>query len=366
MICIKLNLILIGIKVLLSQVSSAFIISQQQRTTLENKNVVNKGLSMSFVADGSDYSSTDSDYESEDDGGISNQGSRSAGFRPLAIDEPAIEESPVPSSKNSVNRFIAFYYDKDIDALQRDDIMELHEDHVSCTEDHVMYCRKANLYNETFNYNSMTDVVWSYPLLSTDLQRYVGHAMCLDSMSLEDAQEFLSQEPNIQRLTGGDISKVSFFRWRHLKDHTLRRDMGRFGVPNLLMNIDRTDDAVDGIKAATNTSHIQYLIKSERVIETGPLHIATPDKNDPNSAPVGNLIIFNAMEREEAIEFAENDPSAQAGLYDTMRLHNFNILDISGKFGVQNRYNDDIDEMKEAMDYWGYPVHDTQTPWINS
>ena len=43
---------------------------------------------------------------------------------------------------------------------------------------------------------------------------------------------------------------------------------------------------------------MQCLIQSERVIETGSLHIAKPDKNDPDSAPVGNLITFNAMERE--------------------------------------------------------------------
>ena len=54
---------LIGTKVLLSQVSSAFTISQQQRTTFEKKNVVKKGLSRSFAADPSDYSSTYFDYE---------------------------------------------------------------------------------------------------------------------------------------------------------------------------------------------------------------------------------------------------------------------------------------------------------------
>ena len=96
------------------------------------------------------------------------------------------------------------------------------------------------------------------------------------------------------------------------------------------------------------------------------MYVFTPDKNDTDISLVGNLITFNAMKQEEDIEFAENYASAQDRFHDTMRLHNFNILDISGKFGVQNRYNDDIDEMKEALDYWGYPVHDTQTPWINS
>ena len=51
-------------------------------------------------------------------------------------------------------------------------------------------------------------------------------------------------------------------------------------------------------QTSTNTSHVQHLIKHERVIETDLLHVAAPDENDPDSAPVGNLITFNVMERE--------------------------------------------------------------------
>ena len=195
--CVKLNLILIGIKVLLSQVSSAFIISQQQRTTLEKKNAGKKGSSMSFAADGSKFSSKDSDHESEDDNGTRNQGSRAAGFRPLAMDEPVIEESPVPFSKISANRFIVFYCGVDIGEFQRDSMMESHEDHVSCAEDHAMNLRKAKLHNETFTYDAVTNVVWSFPLSSTDLKRHADHAMCLDAMCLEGVQEFLSREPSM-------------------------------------------------------------------------------------------------------------------------------------------------------------------------
>ena len=96
----------------------------------------------------------------------------------------------------------------------------------------------------------------------------------------------------------GICPRFYFFRWRHLKDRALRRNLGRHGVPNLLVKIDRTDGTVVGTKVATNASNVQCLIKYERVVETGPLHVATPDENDPGSALVGNLIILNAMERE--------------------------------------------------------------------
>ena len=40
--------------------------------------------------------------------------------------------------------------------------LDLHDNQVQSTTDHVMHCRKTNLYNETFNYISAADVVWSY------------------------------------------------------------------------------------------------------------------------------------------------------------------------------------------------------------
>ena len=50
----------------------------------KNKRLLVNPLLMSFAADGSDYSSTDSDHKSEDDGsGTRNQDSNSAGFRAL-------------------------------------------------------------------------------------------------------------------------------------------------------------------------------------------------------------------------------------------------------------------------------------------
>ena len=80
-------------------------------------------------------------------------------------DVPTIEETPVPMSKNSGSRFVAFVFDKMIYSGDKEmDIMDFHEDRIKVTEDHVMFCRKANLYNETFNTESMADVLWSHQM----------------------------------------------------------------------------------------------------------------------------------------------------------------------------------------------------------
>jgi len=215
----------------------------------------------------------------------------------------------------------------------------------------------------------MVDVVWSYPLLSSDLKRFVGHALCLDSTSAENARSFLSKEPIIQSLTDGDISSIPIYRWRHIKDHSLRQDDGRFGMPTMIINFDRKGKEAKAVRAATNETHIKYLIQSERVIQAGPLHVCTDDKNDSGSVAVGSIVIMNAQNRSHAIDFAESDPCASAGLYETIRVHRYNNLDVTGKFLLEDQFdlakNNPVDNMKEALDHWGYPVEDTQTAWLN-
>lgn len=111
---------------------------------------------------------------------------------------------------------------------------------------------------------------------------------------------------------------------------------------------------------------LEYWIRSERVIAAGPLHLPTEFKDDPSSLPVGDLILFNAEDRDDAIQFAEDLPAAQAGLYETLRVHFYNTLDITGKFVSEDPLRDaPCHDMKEAMEVWGYPVADEQTPWLN-
>jgi hypothetical protein len=112
----------------------------------------------SFTADGSEYSSKEADYEDDDE--------LKSEFRNEYDDEedsPTVELQPVPMSKNSGNRFVAFMWDQDLDTQGRD-VIDLHDDRDSMTEEHVMFCRKRNLYNETFNTGSMVDILLSAPM----------------------------------------------------------------------------------------------------------------------------------------------------------------------------------------------------------
>jgi hypothetical protein len=72
----------------------------------------------------------------------------------------------VPMSKNAGNRFVAFIFDRTLNLLSGKSVdpIEMHENRILDTEQHVFFCRKTNLYNETFNTESIADVVWSHQL----------------------------------------------------------------------------------------------------------------------------------------------------------------------------------------------------------
>ena len=194
--------------------------------------------------------------------------------------------------------------------------------------------------------------------------------MCIESTTIEHAKEAFSNDPIVQHLTGGDLNQIPFYRWRHIRDITLRQDDGREGMPYFLLNMDRpVEDGIGNLREIVTNDNLEYLIRSERVIATGPLHLSTEFKDDPSSIPVGDLVLFNALSRDEAINFAENSPAALAGLYKSMKLHRYNSMDVTGKFVAGNFVNPEktkqTADMKEAMEYWGYPVDDMQTKWIN-
>lgn len=114
----------------------------------------------SFAADGSEYKSKDADYDDED------VAMTAGGWEKQYDDdqEAEVQElSPVPMSKNSGSRFVALMWDQELDTKKRDSWM-LHHDRNELVEDHVMFCRKRNLYNETFNAESMVDILRSLPM----------------------------------------------------------------------------------------------------------------------------------------------------------------------------------------------------------
>ena len=96
----------------------------------------------------------------------SQYGRPSGGVDPMDDDDEdpeTIELKAVPRSKNSGNKFVAVVYDQEVDVHGREPL-QLHEDRNKLIEDHVMFIRKRNLYNETFNTDSMVDVHKSYQL----------------------------------------------------------------------------------------------------------------------------------------------------------------------------------------------------------
>jgi uncharacterized protein YciI len=352
---------MITISIALLTIIPAAVSFHIRRSHYDNR--INPLFMSTYSVDQSDYSPRESDFENDNDWVAT-----SMLDRPILADKFQSKElSPVPMSKNSGNRFVVFLWDRILDSKGRDPIM-LHEERIQYTEDHVMYCRKANLYNETFNSESMVDVLWSRQILSSDVQRVIGQALCLESTQLAFAMEFLQNDPLVQFFTGGDLSNIPIYRWRHIRDYTLRRDDGRHGSPALLLAL---DDSADPETAEIRVAHndeksLEYLIRSERVIAAGPLHVCTESKNDPSSVPLGDLVLFNAKDRDEAIVFAENDPKAMLGLYKSMQVHFYNNLDVTGKFVARNRFDyEPTADLKQAMEMWGYPVSDEETPWLN-
>lgn len=208
-----------------------------------------------------------------------------------------------------------------------------------------------------------------YYSLSSDIRRVVGNVLLLESTDIKHVHELLEQEPIIKELNGGDYRKVQLYRWRHIRDHTLRIDDGRDGYPCMMVGMDDSPDIVGNLRNEKKSENMKYLIRSERVIAAGPLHLPTERKDDPESRAVGDFILFNAKDREAAIEFAEEMPYSMKGLYKDVRVHFYNNLDVTGKFVLEDTIMSEDDQealrMKKVMESQGYPVDDEQTPWLN-
>ena len=140
--------------------TSAFSISQllPSSASLQNSRLYQS----SFAAEGSEYSSKKDGSDFDDDDYASKEGYERT-YRDDEDETPTVELQPVPMSKNSGNRFVAFVWDRNLDITGKD-ALDLHHARTQLTEDHVMFCRKANLYDENFNTDSMVDIVWSLPM----------------------------------------------------------------------------------------------------------------------------------------------------------------------------------------------------------
>lgn len=146
------------------QPSVAFVSKTHASNQVSAKNNHDRGLRplfmSSFSADGSEYSSKDSDYDEDEP--VNMLAFQDEDYEDEQTTE-VTELKPVTGSKNSGSRFVALMWDQELDTQERDPL-ELHHDRNQIVEDHVMFCRKRNLYNETFNTESMVDILRSLPL----------------------------------------------------------------------------------------------------------------------------------------------------------------------------------------------------------
>lgn len=77
-------------------------------------------------------------------------------------------------------------------------------------------------------------------------------------------------------------------------------------------------DEKSELRAATRPVHLEYLEKyRSRIAISGPL------LKEDQATPKGSLLILDFADYAEAQEFADNDPYAKAGLFDSVSITPF-------------------------------------------
>ncbi len=76
------------------------------------------------------------------------------------------------------------------------------------------------------------------------------------------------------------------------------------------------ENAAD-LRKMTRPAHLAYLEESDVT-----LHLGGP-LLDENDAPIGSLLIIEAANDAEAQAFADNDPYAKAGLFQSVEIKRF-------------------------------------------
>ena len=75
------------------------------------------------------------------------------------------------------------------------------------------------------------------------------------------------------------------------------------------------------LRAKTRPMHLEYLEKFRSRIE-----ISGPMLTDDGAAPKGSLLILDFADGAEARAFADNDPYAKAGLFQSVSVAPFKIV----------------------------------------
>ena len=110
-------------------------------------------------------------------------------------------------------------------------------------------------------------------------------------------------------------------------------------------------------RAETRPAHLEYLKRSERVHAAGPLLRVGAEED----GPVGSLVVFSAASLEEARAFAEGDPYAAAGIFESTRIWHCQPQETTGRHQRSRPGLDtysatrDMLEACELAEHWDYP-----------
>lgn len=155
------------------------------------------------------------------------------------------------------------------------------------------------------------------PTLAKDGVTATGSMHIVDLPDVEAVRAFAFEEPNYK---AGVYAEVMVRRWTNLLGGTMwelavdTRDADRF----LLIG-----HGAFGIEASSEglaAAHQDFTAKhpyGDRMVVCGPL------LSDDGSAWVGNVIAIERATRSAVEAMVENDPFAQAGLYDQVEIHNW-------------------------------------------
>jgi uncharacterized protein YciI len=155
------------------------------------------------------------------------------------------------------------------------------------------------------------------PTLAMDGVTATGSMHIVELPDVEAVRTFAFEEPNYK---AGVYAEVMVRRWTNLLGGTMwelavdTRDADRF----LLIG-----HGVFGIGASSDglpAAHQDFIAEhpyGDRMVVCGPL------LSDDGSAWLGNVIAIERATRSAVDAMVENDPFAQAGLYDRVEIHNW-------------------------------------------
>lgn len=88
----------------------------------------------------------------------------------------------------------------------------------------------------------------------------------------------------------------------------------------MIHGIDKTD--ADGVRAANNKAHRQYVAKFKN-----SLVCAGPTLSEDGETKTGTIIMIDMQDRDTVDSFVKNDPYVKAGLFESLTVQPWRRID---------------------------------------